>query len=224
LSTGPSSPVVGAPLAPYHPALTKRDAMPDEDRKANWEPPSHHSRRAAMFAVAIAALSVGTIIATSLWRSDSPATGSPSSPLSSIVPTTTTTIERNGIEARLRDILRVRDRAYQERDINLLRQVYTADCPCLRGDGAAIRQLQKDNAVWVGAYTSVRIKKLEKVNGKIWVIIANFTASPFRIETESGSLIRAVEGRTELFRFVLAKTSSSRNLLLGFAAPVDASD
>jgi hypothetical protein len=176
-----------------------------------------------MVAVAIAALTVGAVIATSLWRSDSPATGSSSSPASSIVPTTTSSIERSGIEARLREILRVRDEAYQERDINLLRRVYTVDCPCLRGDGAAIRQLRKDNAVWVGASTSVKIKRLERVNGRIWIIIANFTASPFRIETESGSLIRAVEGRTELFRFVLAKTSSSSSLLLGFAAPVDES-
>ena len=60
--------------------------------------------------------------------------------------------------------------------------------------------------MWVNASTSVRIKKLEKVNDRLWIVLTDFTASPFRIETESGSLIRAVDGRTELFRFALART------------------
>jgi hypothetical protein len=99
-----------------------------------------------MFAILIGALTVAAVVATSVWQSDSPATESPSLPASSIAATTTSTIARNEIEARLRDILRVRDLAYQRRDIELLRQIYTTDCPCLRGDVSAIRQLRKDNA------------------------------------------------------------------------------
>jgi hypothetical protein len=135
--------------------------------------------------------------------------------------TTSSLLEKDQVEARLRDILKVRDRAYRRRDVDLLRPVYTADCPCLHGDGAAIRQLLKDDAVWVGASTSVRVKKLERVNDRVWVIVANFNASPFRIETESGTLIRAVEGRTELFRFILAKNTTDNSLQLGYAASVD---
>jgi hypothetical protein len=93
----------------------------------------------------------------------------------------------------------------------------------MRGDRGAIEQLLKDNAVWVGASTSVQIRDLEKVNDRLWVIEANFIGSPFRIETESGALIRAVEGRSELFRFAVSRTASNR-LLLGFAGPVDESD
>jgi hypothetical protein len=177
-----------------------------------------------MLAVLIGALAVAAVVAMSLWRADPPATGSPTLPAPSMAVTTRSTIERNAIEARLRDILRVRDLAYQRRDIELLKQIYTIDCPCLRGDGDAIRQLRKDSAVWVGASTSVSIKKLEKVNDQVWVIVANFNASPFRIETESGALIRAVKGRSELFRFVLARNSSGEGLLLGFAASVDEKD
>ena len=59
------------------------------------------------------------------------------------------------------------------------------------------------------------------MNSRLWVVVADFTASPFRIETESGNLVRAVEGRTELFRFVLTRSAANKSLLLGFAAPVD---
>jgi hypothetical protein len=135
--------------------------------------------------------------------------------------TTTSLAENDVVLSRLRDILEERDRAYRERDVGLLKKVYAADCPCLRGDGDAIKQLLKDDAVWIGASTSVRVKKLEKVNNRVWVVVAEFVASPFRIETESGDLVRAVDGRTELFRFVLARTSADSSLVLGFAAPVD---
>jgi hypothetical protein len=70
---------------------------------------------------------------------------------------------------------------------------------------------------------SVQVRDFERVNDRLWIVVANFAASPFRIETESGELIRAVEGRNELFRFALTRTTSDR-LLLGFAGPVDESD
>jgi hypothetical protein len=125
--------------------------------------------------------------------------------------------------AQLRAILKVRDQAYRERNVDLLRKIYTTDCPCLRGDKGAIQQLLKDNAIWVGSSTSVEVRDFKKVNSRLWIVVANFVGSPFRIETESGRLIRAVEGRNELFRFALAKTTSDR-LRLCFAGPVDESD
>jgi hypothetical protein len=69
----------------------------------------------------------------------------------------------------------------------------------------------------------VRVQKLDKVNDRLWIVVASFVGSPFRIETESGSLIRAVEGKSELFRFALARTTKDE-LLLGFAAAVDEAD
>jgi hypothetical protein len=148
-----------------------------------------------------------------------------SAPTSSRIAATTTSIaEEDEVVARLHDILEARDRAYRDRDVDLLKQIYTADCTCLRGDGDAIRQLLKDNAVWIGASTSVRINKLEKENDRLWVVVADFVASAFRIETESGDLIRAVGERSEPFRFVLVRKSVRESLLLGFAAPIDESD
>ncbi|HSO52636.1 MAG TPA: hypothetical protein VL330_07765, partial [Actinomycetes bacterium] len=60
---------------------------------------------------------------------------------------------------------------------------------------------------------SVSIKKLERESDRLWIVEAVFTGSPFRIETESGDLIRSVEEQQELFRFALAKTTDG--LLLG---------
>jgi hypothetical protein len=177
--------------------------------------------RGLVLAVLIGGLVVGVAILGVVRRPGQAALELPSPSTSPRVAATTTTIgEKQEVIIRLREILRVRDRAYRERDIKLLNRVYTTDCPCLRGDRDAIRQLLQDNAVWVGASTSVRVQKLEKVNDRLWIVVADFIGSPFRIETESGDLIRAVEGKTELFRFALTRTDQN-HLLLGFAAAVD---
>jgi hypothetical protein len=188
-------------------------------------PPTGTERRRFILVVLIAGLviAVGAIVLTG--RSDPATTGAPSASTSTttLEVTTTTVGEREEVVARLRAILEVRDRAYRERDVGLLREVYTTDCPCLRGDGRAIERLIKDDAVWVGASTSVKVQKLERASDRLWIVVATFIGSPFRIETESGNLIRSVEGRSEPFRFGLAKAESDE-LLLGFAGPVDEND
>jgi hypothetical protein len=172
--------------------------------------------------ILIGVLVAGVAVFGTVKRADPASQESPSASTQPRVATTTIG-EKEEVTVRLREILRVRDRAYRDRDAGLLEKVYTTDCPCLRGDRAAIRQLVHDNAVWVGSSTSVRVQKLDKVNDRLWVVVASFVGSPFRIETESGSLIRAVEGKSELFRFALARTTKDE-LLLGFAAAVDEAD
>jgi hypothetical protein len=201
--------------------------MPIDDRPQSPQPSAVVQRRGFMLAALVGGLVIAiAVIVIALARSSVRAAKEPASaPTSSRIAATTTSIaEEDEVAARLRDILETRDRAYRDRDVDLLKQVYTSDCPCLRGDGDAIRQLLKDNAVWIGASTSVRINKLEKENDRLWVVVADFVASPFRIETESGDLIRAVEERSEPFRFVLVRKSAGQSLLLGFAAPIGESD
>jgi hypothetical protein len=213
-------PVVGPSPDPYHPALTKRDAMPTEK---NPDPrPLQSSSRRAMLAAAVIAILAVAAVAIVVSRGSPQAAGPSSEPstLSSLAVTTTTTYVRTEVVDRLREILRIRDRAYRDRNADVLETIYTADCPCLKGDQSAIRQLLKDDAVWVGASTSMRVKKLERVNDRLWIVIAVFDGSPFRIETESGGLIRSVEGRSELFRFLVAKNAADPEWLLGYAAPV----
>jgi hypothetical protein len=181
--------------------------------------------RGFMLLVTMGVLVVGVAVLAVVRRAEPSGLESPSLSTSPKVHATTTAIaDREAVIVRLREILRVRDRAYRDRDIGLLERIYTTDCPCLRGDGDAIRQLLQDDAIWVGASTSVRVQELDKVNNRLWIVVADFIASPFRIETESGKLIRAVEGKSELFRFALAKATNDKELLLGYAAAVDKAD
>ena len=199
--------------------------MPNQEHRPASRPFTATSRRTWMLAALLGALVVAIAVLAATRRADPGPTVSPSTfaPASGAAVTTTTVGEREEVVAQLRAILRVRDEAYLQRDAHLLRKIYTPDCPCLRGDKGAIQQLLKDDAVWVGATTSIQVQKLERVNDRLWIVVANFVASPFRIETESGDLIRSVEGRSELFRFALARTTSNK-FLLGFAGPIDESD
>jgi hypothetical protein len=112
---------------------------------------------------------------------------------------------KSELVARLKEILAMRERAYQDRDIEVLKRIYTIDCPCLKSDSNAIRELIKRNYVWVGGETSLRIRKTERVTARMWLIIADFGSAPLRIETESGRLIREEPQGQDLFQFALAK-------------------
>jgi hypothetical protein len=197
--------------------------MQHPDHPTPAPPTPRGPSRAVWTAAILSALLLATISALLATRGDRQAAGS-LPPLPSSPPTTaaaTTTIDpQTEVVARLKEILKVRDAAYERRRAELLKTIYTNDCPCLAGDGTAIKQLLKDKAIWVGASTSIRVKKLERVNERLWIVIAIFDGSPFRIETESGQLIRSVEGKSELFRFVLARTLASTEWMLGYAAPV----
>jgi hypothetical protein len=195
-------------------------SMDDHSRSS----PQSARTRGLMVAVLIGGLVAAVALLVAIRRPEPAAVASPSASTSPrAAPTTTRISEEEAVVIRLREILRVRDRAYRERDVGLLRDVYTTDCPCLRGDKRAIQQLLQDDAVWVNASTTIRIQKLEKVNDRLWIVVADFIGSPFRIETESGELIRAIEGRSELFRFALTRSAVGSKLLLGFAAAVDES-
>jgi hypothetical protein len=198
--------------------------MQFQDHPAPPPPTPRGPSRAVWTAAISSALLVAAIAAVFATRGDQQAAGSlppvPSSPPPTAAATTTTIDPRTEVVARLKEILKVRDAAYAQRRASLLKTIYTSDCPCLAGDGDAIKQLLKDKAVWVGAFTSIRVKKLERVNERLWIVIAIFDGSPFRIETESGELIRSVRGKSELFRFVLARSLASSEWLLGYAAPV----
>ena len=195
-------------------------SMDDHSRSS----PQSARIRGLILAVLIGGLVAAVALLVAIRRPEPAAVASPSASTSPrAAPTTTRISEEEAVVIRLREILRVRDRAYRERDVGLLRNVYTTDCPCLRGDKRAIQQLLQDDAVWVNASTTIRIQKLEKVNDRLWIIVADFIGSPFRIETESGELIRTIEGRSELFRFALTKGTVESKLLLGFAAAVDES-
>jgi hypothetical protein len=198
--------------------------METEDRPAPPPPtPGGTSRRAAVAAIAAALLLVVAVVAVFATRGDGDAAGStaPEPPPSQTTATTTTIDTETEVVARLREILRVRDRALETRNPNLLASIYTVGCPCLTGDRDAIRRLRRAREVWRGVSTSIRVQKLERVNANLWIINAFFVAAPFNVESESGDLIRKNPEERHLSRFVLARLANDGEWLLGHVSLIE---
>ena len=175
------------------------------------------SRR--LLAIGLAAiLPVAVVLAILVTREDGRATRSISAPSSSVaVPTTTTLDIRSELTGRLKEILKIRDRAFQDRDSQILKDIYTVDCPCLEGDGNAIQELIENDYHVVGGATSIRLHSVSRASARLWLIVADFRSAPLRIETDDGKLIREEPGGSELFQFALSRPSGSNEWLLGRA-------
>jgi hypothetical protein len=132
--------------------------------------------------------------------------------------TTTSTDPRAELVSRLEEILARRELAYKSRDPDILREIYTTDCPCLKSDSSAIRELLSENYNWVGGETSIKVRRLQRVTERMWILIADFTSEPLRVETESGRTVRIEPRGSEVFQFVLARPVGSSQWLLGRAS------
>jgi hypothetical protein len=174
--------------------------------------------RARLYLVLFGFIGALIVIAgVAVSRSDEPPSQSPSGPLVDRSTTTTTTSIpiRVEVASRLRSILEVRDRALLVRDAELLSDIYTIDCECLKDGQALIRQLQRENLVWKGVRTRISIKSAEEVNDRLWIVIATVRTPSVRIETEAGQLVRIVPPEQNVVRFALAKPQDEEEWLLG---------
>jgi hypothetical protein len=200
--------------------------METEDRPAPPPPtPGGTSRRAAVAAIAAALLLVVAVVAVFATRGDGDAAGStapqpPPTPTTAAATTTTIDTETE-VVGRLREILRVRDRALETRNPNLLTSIYTVDCPCLTGDRDAIRRLRRAREVWRGVSTSIQVQKLERVNANLWIVNAFFVAAPFNVESESGDFIRKNPEERHLSRFALTRLANDGEWLLGHVSLIE---
>jgi hypothetical protein len=187
--------------------------MNTEDHKVQ----SVISRR--LLAIGLAAiLPVAVVLAVLVTREDGRATRSTLAPSSSVaVPTTTPLDTRSELTGRLEEILKIRDRAFQARDSQILKDIYTVDCPCLEGDGNAIQELIDNDYHVVGGATSIRLHRISRASARLWLIVADFRSAPLRIETDDGRLIREEPGGSQLFQFALSRPSGSNEWLLGRA-------
>jgi hypothetical protein len=143
------------------------------------------------------------LLGTLLWtrqedeREVAPSAATPSSV--EALPTSTTRDTRDEVIERLQQILRIRDKAFRERDAEILKDLYTTDCPCLEGDRNAIRELTENNYHIVGGTTSILIRRVERVTDRAWLIIADFRSAPLRVEAEGDRLIREEPAGSDLF-------------------------
>jgi hypothetical protein len=126
--------------------------------------------------------------------------------------------------ARLREIFRTRDQAIRTRNPLLLDDIFTVDCPCLKGDQQLIRKLRQERLLWRGVKISLDVQDMEKVNDRLWTATAVVTTSPFEITTESDVVVRRVPGGREFSRFALARPTGTGDWLLGQASVIEARD
>jgi hypothetical protein len=195
--------------------------MQFQDQPAPPPPTSRGPSRAVWTAAILTALLVAVGAAIFATRGDEQAAGSlppaPSSPPATAAATTTID-PRTEVVARLKEILKVRDKALHDRNPRLLSAVYTVDCPCLEGDTNAIKELVGRNYHLIGGGTSIRVRRVERVNSRLWLVIADFDSAPLRIETKSGDLVRQEPAGSDLFQFALAKPVDATEWLLGRAS------
>jgi hypothetical protein len=184
----------------------------------------HPGRTATIRRLAVAGLVASLLLAALLGavvssRDDDVGVAAPTLPTPSTEasPTSTPLGTRAEVIERLRRILEIRDRAFRERNAEILEDVYTVDCPCLEGDRNAIQELVTNNYRMVGGATSIRIRRTNQVSAKLWLVVADFRSAPLRIEAEGNKLVREEPGGSDLFQFALSKSAGSSEWLLGRA-------
>jgi len=158
---------------------------------------------------------IGTFLATRGSDETPPQSAPPPTGPPTATAPPTSIDERAEVVARLREIFRIRDEAYAGRNVIPLTQIYASDCPCLKSDMQIIQQMKTMGVIWEGVSTSIEVQKAERVNARLWILTTIVTGAPFRIEKESGQLIREVGKGSDLVRFILTKPSGHQDWLLG---------
>jgi hypothetical protein len=188
--------------------------MSNEDYRGS----STTARRLAALGSVGVLLVVALLTAVLLTREDDPTVSAPSATSSSVGSTATTPKDtRTEVLESLRSILRIRDQAFRDRDPEILKEIYTSDCPCLEGDTNAIQELTTNDYHVVGGTTSIIVKKVDRVSNGLWLVIADFRSAPLRIEAKDGTLIREEPEGSDLFQFALSRPAGSSAWLLGRA-------
>jgi hypothetical protein len=158
------------------------------------------------------------VVVTIVMNRSDEVTGSPapepSSPRATVAPTTTIDTQSE-VVARLREILSVRDRALLRREVNLLDDIYTVDCNCLKDGRTTIRRLRQEKVVWKGLLTKLTVQQVQRVNGRLWIVIGVLSTPAVRIESELGKLVRIIPPESNQLRFAMAKPLDVDEWLLG---------
>jgi hypothetical protein len=191
--------------------------MPLKDYQAS--PVAYRRLTAAGF---IAFLVSGALIFALVNRQQTADTDKPGS---LPVPTATTEAksrEHDEILSRLQEILRIREDAYRFRNAEMLRSIYSEDCPCLASDEDAINELQRLEHRWTGIATSIEVRSAKRIDERIWVVVALFRSNALRVETRSGGLVRVEPAGNDLFQFTLVKLQDTQQWLLGLATVLEA--
>lgn len=178
-------------------------------------------RRVLLGAAAIVFIAMILAITMSLTRTEVRTVSSPRDASRQMTATTRAPEEKDRIVGRLQEILRIREEAYRLRDPNFLLSIYSSDCPCLNSDENAIQELINRDHTWDGIATSLEVKSIDRMNERVWTVVALFESAALRIETEDGKLVREEPGGSDVMKFTLVKPRESQQWLLGLASVVE---
>lgn len=178
-------------------------------------------RRVLLGAAAIVFIAMILAITMSSTRTEVRTVSSPRDASRQMTATTRAPEEKDRIVGRLQEILRIREEAYRLRDPNFLLSIYSSDCPCLNSDENAIQELINRDHTWDGIATSIEVKSVDRMNERVWTVVALFESAALRIETEDGKLVREEPGGSDVMKFTLVKPRESQQWLLGLASVVE---
>lgn len=168
------------------------------------------------FLAALVSLTIFMIIIETDESVVVPTWGTSSSPPPTIVDLGSTS--RTKIVSRLREILRIRERAYRSRNSDVLKSIYSRDCPCLSSDKSAIDELLREKRAWDGIGTSLEVRRATKLNERVWTVVGLFRSEALYVRMEDGRLVWREPAGKDLFRFTLVKPQGEPHWLLGLVS------
>ncbi|HEX2373346.1 MAG TPA: hypothetical protein VHO93_05135 [Actinomycetota bacterium] len=125
----------------------------------------------------------------------------------------TSTVVRDRIVSRFRELMLLREIALRERDPLLLDSVYAPGAPGLADDRAEITRLRSSGRRLDGLRLPVKVFNAYRRDNGRWVVIARVGRSPARLVTRSGRQVRATRATTAVYRCTLVSRDGSWRLL-----------
>jgi hypothetical protein len=125
----------------------------------------------------------------------------------------TTTVAKDRIVSRFRELMLLREIALRERDPRLLEAVYAPGAPGLGRDRAEIARLRSSGRRLDGLRLPVKVFNAYRPGNGRWVVIARVDRSPARLVTGSGRQVRATRASAAIYRCTLVERNGSWRLL-----------
>jgi hypothetical protein len=179
--------------------------------------PSQSSAESAVGLTFVALILVSLFAAGSLGvlatRRQAAARDPGRAPSAAAVAAASTTVARDRIVSRFRELMLLREIALRERDPLLLESVYAPGAPGLARDRAEIARLRSAGRRLDGLRLPVKVFNAYHPGNGRWVVIARVGRSPARLVTGSGRQVRATSASAAIFRCTLVERNGSWRLL-----------
>ena len=134
-------------------------------------------------------------------------------PSTGAVAAATTTVAKDRIVSRFRELMLLREIALRERDPLLLESVYAPAAPGLARDRAEIGRLRSSGRRLDGLRLPVKVFNAYRLGDGRWVVIASVGRSPARLIAGSGRQVRATQASAAIHHCTLVEHNGSWRLL-----------